>query len=95
MNAPMEPAKKHGGARPHSGGARPGAGRPRPEPDATDDALRPVVVYLTGTQLGALTRIGAGNVSSAVRQVINESGIVLSPAAGPAAPRPTPGRPPC
>jgi hypothetical protein len=73
----MEPPKRHGGPRANSGGARPGAGRPRPEPDATDDALRRIVVYLTGAQLGALTRLGAGNVSSAVRQVIDESGIVL------------------
>lgn len=77
MNAPMEPAKKHGGARPNSGGARPGAGRPRPEPGASDDPLRPVVVYLTKSQIGAMVRIGAGNVSSAVRQVIDESGYVL------------------
>ena len=73
----MEAPKRHGGARPNSGGARAGAGRPRPEPDATDDPLCRVVVYLTGAQLGALTRIGAGNVSSAVRQVIDDAGIVL------------------
>ncbi len=73
----MELPKRHGGPRANSGGARPGAGRPRREPDATDDPLRRVVVYLTGTQLGALTHIGNGNVSSAVRQVIDESGIVL------------------
>lgn len=73
----MEVPKRHGGARANSGGARPGAGRPRSEPDATDDPLQPVVVYLTGAQLGALTRIGAGNVSSAVRQLIDESGIVM------------------
>ncbi len=73
----MDAPKRHGGARPNSGGARPGAGRPRPEPDASDAALRRVVVYLTGAQLGALVRLGAGNVSSAVRQVIDESGIVL------------------
>ncbi len=73
----MEAPKRHGGARPNSGGARPGAGRPRTEPDATDATLHRVVVYLTGAQLGALTRIGAGSISSAVRQVIDESGIVI------------------
>ncbi len=73
----MEAPKRHGGARPNSGGARPGAGRPRTEPDAGDDTLRRVVVYLTGAQVGALSRLGNGNVSSAVRQVIDESGIVI------------------
>ena len=73
----MDAPKRHGGARPNSGGARSGAGRPRPEPEATEDALFPVTIYLTGAQLGALFRFGNGNVSSAVRQVIDESGIVM------------------
>jgi hypothetical protein len=73
----MATPKQHGGARPNSGGARPGAGRKRPEPGATDDTLHRVTITLTGAQLGALARLGAGNISSAVRQVIDDAGIVL------------------
>lgn len=54
------------------GGARPGAGRPR----LYEDGLHRTVVYLTGAHLGALTRIGP-DLSSALRQVLDESGYVL------------------
>lgn len=72
----MEAPKRHGGARPNSGGKREGAGRKRSEPGADDPAYAPlhrVVVYLTGKQWAAMIRLGNGSVSSAVRQVIDES----------------------
>jgi hypothetical protein len=61
---PAKPATKRGGA-------RPGAGRPR----LYAAGLHRTVVYLTGAQLGALTRIGP-DLSSALRQVLDESGYV-------------------
>ena len=69
----MDEPKRHGGPRPNSGGKRDGAGRKRIEPGADDAPLHRVVVYLTGKQWSAMVRLGNGSVSSAVRQVIEES----------------------
>ncbi len=54
------------------GGQRPGAGRPRLHPAG----LVRVTVYLLPEQLSALVRLGDGDVSAAVRQVLDDSGIV-------------------
>lgn len=70
-------SSRRGGSRPNSGGARPGAGRPRQDAYADDDPLQRVTVYLTARQIGAMVRIGGGSLSSAIRQVIEESGYVL------------------
>lgn len=65
MDTQPKPASKRGGR-------REGAGRPR----VYEGGLIRTVVYLTPEQVGAMVRIGDGNISAAVRQVIDESGYV-------------------
>lgn len=53
------------------GGSRPGAGRPR-----LYERLVRVTISLPASYWGALTRLGDGNVSEAVRQLIDDAGLV-------------------
>lgn len=52
------------------GGARPGAGRPK-----QFDQLVRVAISLPASYWGVLTRLGNGNVSEAVRQLLADAGL--------------------
>jgi len=66
MDMPTPPAGKRGGR-------RDGAGRPR----LHEAGVERVVVYLPPSYVGALVRVGGGNISQAIRQLIEDAGIVL------------------
>ena len=59
------------------GGAREGAGRPR----VSDEPMEDVTVYLPASYVEDLRRLGDGNVSAAVRQLVEtwraQAGVLL------------------
>lgn len=57
---------------PGRGGRRPGAGRPLPPERSVRSTMS-----LPASYWGALIRVGNGNTSAAVRQLIEDAGIVL------------------